>query len=74
MFEVTKYDPPHIFVTSRRTGETYMFLVENSRVVAQDGECFDHGDPHRAATAFLAQGKRSTTRDPERPRLDESRF
>lgn len=27
MFEVTKYEHPEIFVTCRRTGETYRFVV-----------------------------------------------
>jgi hypothetical protein len=63
MFEVTKYDPPHIFVTSRQTGETYIFVIGDDGAVAHEGERYDHGDPHRAAIAYLAQGKRSTTRD-----------
>ncbi len=58
MFEVTKYDPPHIFVTSRRTGETYIFLVKEDGAVAHHGEHFDQGDPRRAAIAYLAQTKR----------------
>lgn len=28
MFEVTKYEHPEIFVTCRRTGETYKFSVD----------------------------------------------
>ena len=28
MFEVTKYERPEIFVTCRRTGETYKFAVD----------------------------------------------
>ena len=27
MFEVTRYDHPHIFVTCHRTGETYRFSI-----------------------------------------------
>lgn len=57
MFEVTKYDPPLIFVTSRRTGETYMFSVANDGAMMSGGERFDRGDPLRAAIAYLAQGK-----------------
>lgn len=67
MFEVTKYDPPHIFVTSRRTGETYMFLVASDGAVSQDGERFDHGDPHRAAITYLAQRMHPATRLNARP-------
>lgn len=63
MFDVTKYDPPHIFVTSRRTGETYMFLVGSDGVVSHDAELFDHGDPHRAAITYLAQRMHTTRCD-----------
>ena len=31
MFEVTRYEPPHVFVTKRQTGETYKFSVGNRR-------------------------------------------
>jgi hypothetical protein len=62
MFEVTKYDPPHIFVTSRRTGETYMFSVGSDGAVSHDGELFDYGNPYRAAIAYLAQSNRPTVR------------
>jgi hypothetical protein len=62
MFEVTKYDPPHIFVTSRQTGETYMFAVGEDGAVVE-GEGFDHGAPHRAAIAYLAQRMCPAIRD-----------
>jgi hypothetical protein len=55
MFEVTKYAPPEIFVTSRRTGETYVFLIGVDGALAHDGARFDQGDPRRAAIAYLAQ-------------------
>jgi hypothetical protein len=55
MFEVTKYEPPQIFVTSRRTGETYVFLVDVDGTVAHDGSRFDQGDARRTAIAYLAQ-------------------
>jgi hypothetical protein len=63
MFEVTKYDPPNIFVTSRQTGETYLFVIGDDGAVANEGERFDHGNPHRAATTYLAQRKHRATRD-----------
>jgi hypothetical protein len=55
MFEVTAYKPPYIFVTSRRTGETYQFLVGDDGTLAHDGQHFDQGEPRRAATAFLSR-------------------
>jgi hypothetical protein len=53
MFEVTKFEPPEIFVTCRRTGETFSFLVQNNGALAQ-GARFDQGDARHAATAYLA--------------------
>lgn len=53
MFEVAEYRPPHIFVTSRRTGETYRFLVGDDGALLNDGLRFDEGDPRPAAVAFL---------------------
>jgi hypothetical protein len=55
MFEVTKYEPPHIFVTSRRTGETYKLLVEVDGALASDAAGLDQRDLTRAASAYLAQ-------------------
>jgi hypothetical protein len=58
MFEVTKYEPPQIFVTSRRTGETYRFLVGIDGAV--NGEAFfDQGNARRAAIIYLAQKARA---------------
>ena len=53
MFEVTKYEPPQIFVTSRRTGETYKFQVANNGAVAHAGACADQGNARRTAVAYL---------------------
>ena len=36
MFEVTRYEPPEIFVTSRRTGETYKFSVGGDGAVIDE--------------------------------------
>jgi hypothetical protein len=58
MFEVTKYEPPQIFVTSRRTGETYKFLVGIDGAV-NDETFFDQGDARRAAIIYLAQRARA---------------
>jgi hypothetical protein len=58
MFEVTKYEPPQIFVTSRRTGETYKFLIGIDGAV-NDETVFDQGDARRAAMIYLAQRARA---------------
>jgi len=54
MYEVTKYEPPQIFVTSRRTGETFRFLVKNNGALAHERASFDQGDARRIAIAYLA--------------------
>ena len=58
MFEVTQYEPPYIFVRSRRTAETYRFLVGNDGALVNDGERFDLGDAHQTAIAYLVQKRR----------------
>jgi hypothetical protein len=58
MFEVTGYEPPHVFVTKRQTGETYKLLVENDGAV-NDETFFDQGDARRAAINYLAQRARA---------------
>jgi len=59
MFEVTQYEPPRIFVTCRRTAETYIFLVATDGTVANDGAHFDQEDARRAAIAYLVQSRTS---------------
>jgi hypothetical protein len=58
MFEVTKYEPPQIFVTSRRTGKTYKFSVGIDGAV-NDETLFDQRDARRAAIIYLAQRARA---------------
>lgn len=58
MFEVTGYEPPHVFVTKRQTGETYKFLVGIDGAV-NDETLFDQGDARRAAIIYLAQRVRA---------------
>jgi hypothetical protein len=58
MFEVTRYEPPHVFVTKRQTGETYKFSVANDGAV-NDENLFDQGDARRAAINYLAQRARA---------------
>lgn len=54
MFEVTKYEPPQIFVTNRRTGETYRFLVEDNGGLAHQETRLDQDAARQAAIAYLA--------------------
>ena len=53
MCEVTSYEHPLIFVMSRRTGETYRFLVGEDGALVNDGTRFDLGDPRRKAIEYL---------------------
>ena len=57
MFEVTKYEPPHIFVTDRGTGEPYK-LVGSDGALTHDEARFDQVDMRRTAIAYLAQRAR----------------
>jgi hypothetical protein len=54
-FEVTKCDPPSIFVRCRRTGETYMFSIAGDGAVTPDEARSDQGEARRTAVAYLAQ-------------------
>jgi hypothetical protein len=58
MFEVTRYEPPHVFVTKRQTGETYKFSVASDGAVNDDA-LFDQGDARRTAIIYLAQRARA---------------
>jgi hypothetical protein len=58
MFEVTRYEPPHVFVTKRQTGETYKFSVGSDGVV-NDEALFDEGAARRAAITYLARRARA---------------
>jgi hypothetical protein len=58
MFEVTRYEPPHVFVTKRQTGETYKVSVGIDGAV-NDETLFDQGDARRAAMTYLAQRARA---------------
>jgi hypothetical protein len=58
MFEVTRYEPPLVFVTKRQTGETYRFLVGIDGAL-NDETIFEQRDARRAATAYLAQRARA---------------
>ena len=41
MFEVTKYEPPQLFVTDHLTGEIYEFLIGTGGVIKQEGAFAD---------------------------------
>ena len=58
MFEVTRFEPPLVFVTKRQTGETYKFSVGIDGAV-NDNALFDQGDARRAAINYLAQRARA---------------
>jgi hypothetical protein len=58
MFEVRKYEPPHIFVTDRGTGETYKLFVGSDGALTRDEARFNQGDMRRTAIAYLAQRAR----------------
>jgi hypothetical protein len=59
MFEVTKYEPPHIFVTDRGTGETYKLFVGIDGALTHDEARFEEADMRRTAIAYLAQRARA---------------
>lgn len=59
MFEVTRYEHPEIFVTLRRTGETYRFLVRDDGTLAYGGTSVEQRDAWRAAVAHLGRISRS---------------
>ena len=52
-----RYEPPHVFVTKRQTGETYKFLVGIDGAV-NDETLFDQ-NARRAAIIYLAQRARA---------------
>ena len=54
MFEVVRYEHPEIFITSRRTGETYRFRVSEDGTLPNDGASFDQSKARQRATAYLA--------------------
>jgi len=55
MFEVREYTDPYIFVTCRRTGETYRFRVENDGTVRDNGHASTKGMLVETAITYLAQ-------------------
>jgi hypothetical protein len=58
MYEVTRYQPPFIFVTSRRTGETYKFGLDNDGALLPDPISIDSGHARRTAIQYLDQKAR----------------
>jgi hypothetical protein len=55
MFEVTSYQPPFIFVTSRRTGETYKFGLGHDGALSPDATSIDSGHARQSAIQYLDQ-------------------
>jgi hypothetical protein len=62
MFEVTKYEPPEVFVTSRRTGETYRFLVRDNGGLSQEELSVDRDEARQAVITYLAWFSRARAR------------
>jgi hypothetical protein len=58
MFQVVRYDHPEIFVTSRRTGETYKFQVRDDGTLAHTETSFDQDEARRVAISYLFQTRR----------------
>jgi hypothetical protein len=58
MFEVVRYAHPEIFVTCRRTGDTYKFQIREDGTLAHDGTSFDQGEARRIAIAYLFHKRR----------------
>jgi len=58
MFEVTSYQPPFIFVTSRRTGETYKFGLGHDGALLPDATSIDSGHARQSAIQYLDQKTR----------------
>jgi hypothetical protein len=55
MFEVTRYDHPHIFVTCHRTGETYKFSFGSDGALTHPEAHSRQGFARRVAVEWLAQ-------------------
>ena len=59
MFEVAEYTHPCIFVTCRRTGETYMFFVGTNGIVTRDELSRDQRQARQTAISYLAEKARA---------------
>ena len=59
MYEVTKYEHPHIFVRNRQTSETYKFLVWSDGVLTHGEASFDLGVARRTAISYLVRRARA---------------
>jgi hypothetical protein len=59
MFEVTRYDHPHIFVTRHRTGETYKFSITSDGTLTHPEAHSGQGTARQLAVEWLAQRARS---------------
>jgi len=55
MFEVTRYDHPHIFVTRRGTGETYKFSISSDGALTHPEAHSSQGAARQVAVEWLAQ-------------------
>jgi hypothetical protein len=55
MFEVTRYDHPHVFVTCHGTGETYKFSIGSDGALTHPEAHSAQGAARRVAAEWLAQ-------------------
>jgi hypothetical protein len=55
MFEITRYDHPHIFVTSHGTGETYKFSIGSDGALTHPEAHSGQGAARQVAVEWLAQ-------------------
>ncbi len=55
MFEVTRYDHPHVFVTRHRTGETYKFSVGDDGELTHPDAQLNQRAARRIAVEYLAR-------------------
>ncbi len=60
MLEVTRYEPPLLFVTRRQTGESYRFIVGQNGALANDAAVFECDEARAAALKFLSQRTQQT--------------
>ncbi len=54
MFIVTTYELPYIFVTDRRTAETYKFAIGDDGALIQDDPRLNQGEARQVAIEYLS--------------------
>jgi hypothetical protein len=64
MFQVANYKHPEIFVTSRRTAETFKFTVRNDGTVVDNAMGCEASEARRAAMAYLFRERQAAAQQP----------